>query len=147
MIEFKNHFVFRQNDYTEQLSTLSKISRRARRYSLAHQRTTVRTTSLSLKACWLWCVIMHHRANVSPVSQPLFTLSASAFQPSSTARAQPRDNRWETVGCSFGPLSCSGGAAHDSLRGPYSYMDFSAKINNSCTMCPSLWKACTANAL
>lgn len=61
--------------------------------------TTVSTTSLCLRSepCWLRCVIMHHRANVSPVSQPLSTLSTSASQPSSAARARPHDDWRETV--------------------------------------------------
>lgn len=129
IIEFKNHFVFRQNDYSEQLST-SQISRHTRRYSLAHQRTTVPTTSLSLRACWLWCVIMHHRANVSPVSQPLSTLSASASQSSSTARARPHDDWREAVGCSFSPQSCSHGAAHDPLWSLYSNIGFSVTVTH-----------------
>lgn len=127
MIEFKNHFVFRQNDYSEQLSS-SRISRRSRRAAWHTSAAQFPTTSLSLKACRLRCVIMHHRANVSPVSQPLSTLSASASQSSSTARARPHDKWGETDGCSFSPRSWSCQAAHDYLWGLNSIIPFSKKI-------------------
>ncbi len=119
-------------------------------------------TVSSLKACWLWCVIMHHRANVSPVSQPLSTLSASTSQPSSTARARPHDDWGETVDCSFSPQSLG----VELLMTPCEvYTTLSTSVKQSftglidqtycilgyrgelCSVRPALWKACTAKAI
>lgn len=84
-------------------------------------------TVSSLKACWLWCVIMHHRANVSPVSQPPSTLSASTSQPSSTARARPHDD-WGDCWLFIQSSEPRCGAAHGSLWGLHNSVDFSETI-------------------